>query len=249
MLRNRFLKIVLALLLASCTNPAHAIANGKPVSDEQFASLYGWAVIIVNEYNDGICGGMIIAPRWVVTAAHCTGMQKHVLVGHADRAKAQRVEVVKAVRHPGFDKETLQYDVGLLYLGQALDIEPAIIASRSEARLLLVPGAPAVIAGWGFPASKRPTSRRLVEGWARLEQLRIQGSQYIYDDPSTGPCGYDSGGPMVMHTQNERRLLVGVASATNGNICAQGGGVAVYTNLALIENFIDVTMQQVADEE
>ena len=54
---------------------------------------------------------------------------------------------------------------------------------------------------------------------------------------------------MVMHTQNERRLLVGVASATNGNICAQGGGVAVYTNLALIENFIDVTMQQVADEE
>jgi len=49
---------------------------------------------------------------------------------------------------------------------------------------------------------------------------------------------------MVMHTPDDRRLLVGVASATDGNICAQGGGVAVYTNLALIQNFIDVTMQQ-----
>ena len=137
------------LVVAGPASPVYAIANGEPVSDAQFVAEYGWAVVIVHKISGGICGGALIAPRWVVTAAHCTGKQKYVLAGHAERGKAQRVEIDRAIRHPEFNKDTLQNDVGLLYLSEPLGIEPSIMASDTEALLLLIPGAAATIAGWG----------------------------------------------------------------------------------------------------
>jgi secreted trypsin-like serine protease len=54
---------------------------------------------------------------------------------------------------------------------------------------------------------------------------------------------------MVMQLSEGRRVLVGVASATDGNLCAKGGGVAIYTNLSTVRDFIDTQIQRFTPEQ
>jgi secreted trypsin-like serine protease len=239
---NRFSLICfLSLFIAE---PAVAIVTGSPVSDEQFADDYPWVVAIVTEDGNGICGGVLIAPRLVLTAAHCTGGKKYVLVGNADRTQARKVEIKGNVRHPEFDLTTWQNDLAVLFLTEAVDITLAPLATVAEARVLLQSGSTALITGWGVTSrSKVPAERLLIEQ-TTLGQLGMRGSQYIYKDPQTGPCALDSGGPMLKKIPAGLFVVTGIASATDGNLCSKGGGIAIYTNVSLALDFINVQIER-----
>jgi len=236
--------LVFSLYLFAAWVPAFAIVNGDDVSDDRFATEFPWMVAVVNKNNGGVCGGALIAPRWVLTAAHCTGMNRYVLAGSPERSAARRFEVLKAKRHPDFDKTEFANDIGLLYLDGALETELVSIATADAADQLLKRGMRAHIAGWGKTAAGGRPADRLVVALTFLYSLQREDSRYVYRDPNTGPCGYDSGGPMIINPDAGRAALVGVASGTQGNLCRQGGGTAIYTDVSKMLQFIEDKMGQ-----
>ncbi len=216
---------------------AYAISEGQPVSDEQFASEFPWAVAVINEKGGGVCGGAVIAPRWVITAAHCGGGERYVLVDHASRSLARRVDVKKRIVHPRFDRNAGQFDVALLYLAEEVDMQPVALATPIESRLLLANNAPAIILGWGRTEQSRDPVDRVRVATPVLQAFAHRGSAYMYQG-AAGPCGRDSGSPMLMTTLDGRRVMVGIARAAQG-MCGGGKlGAAMYMDVGAIDDFI-----------
>ncbi|RWS03253.1 cationic trypsin-like isoform X4, partial [Leptotrombidium deliense] len=77
-----------------------------------------WQVVILNRSREPFCGGTLISPQFVVTAAHCVRKRLLVRGGEhdllSDEDSEQEVRVSQAFVHPNYDAETVDNDVAIL---------------------------------------------------------------------------------------------------------------------------------------
>ena len=169
---------------------------------------------------EGICTGTLVTPTTVLTAAHCVadlsaedltlrnGSARAVVVFDGDR-EVERVQIVDSVFHAEWNDSNLQQgvDLGMVYLGQPLSVEPAILDDMApDVRAQSV----GTIVGFGVDENGRAGRKKSTQ-MAVDEYLRQQFLLKSADQAHRSSCNGDSGGPLYFEAWGSR-VLAGVAS-------------------------------------
>ncbi|XP_045422639.1 coagulation factor X-like isoform X1 [Lemur catta] len=220
-----------------------------------------WQALLVNEENEGFCGGTILSEFYVLTAAHCLHQAKRFTVRVGDRntekeeggETAHEVEVV--VKHNKFVRETYDYDIAVLRLKTPIvfrvNVAPACLPEKDWAESTLMTQKTGIVSGFGRTHEKgRPSStlKMLEVPYVDRNSCKLSSSFTItqnmfcagYDAQPEDACQGDSGGPHVTRFK-DTYFVTGIVSWGEG--CARKGKYGVYTKVATFLKWISKSMK------
>ena len=232
----------LALLLSV---PAHAIVGGGA----PLAEGIGRSVVTIVGSRGNFCTGAVIAPKLVLTAAHCVqpGADYKIVEYGADRQPS--LQDVKTVAiHPGFNMQAMlghraTADVALLLLGApargktpsvlGLPNIPIIVGSR-----FTIAGIGVTVRGDGKSGGTIRAAELVATGKPGTLQIRLVDPVGQGTREGLGACTGDSGGPVFEDKQSGPAIVGVVSWSTGPNGSAGCGGMTGVTPLTLYRDWI-----------
>jgi len=206
----------------------------------------------------GSCGGTLIAPSWIISAAHCAraGLTK-VTVGdyniNSDQdnpGKVKTFNVKQWYNHPKYgDPVGNAHDFALVEIDGAVDTNECVGFAKLPTSSL-TPGAKCWITGWGTLQSGGQQPSRLQEAVVTTvsnEECKKAYGNQITDDQLcaqgqsdsgkiTDACQGDSGGPLVCE-EDGTYTIHGATSWGRG--CAQDKYPGVWSRVYEHLDFVD----------
>lgn len=234
--------------------PADAVVGGRTATAADNPSMAGLVRRGQRAVDSLFCGGSVISPTAVVTAAHCTAglraAQIDVVVGgtRLSQPGIQRAQVARIIDHPGYDDVRTVHDVSVLILATPVSV-PAIALAGPEDEALNAPGSVLRLTGWGEQRYNDPESAPDDLKYADIPVVSNRVCERLFDvyDPALQLCGQaprnqpdscqgDSGGPLVGGPPESPRL-VGIVSYS-ADQCGSPGYAGVYVKVTAEREWI-----------
>jgi secreted trypsin-like serine protease len=211
-------------------------------------TAYPFMMQLTDSTGDQFCGGTLVAPKKVVTAAHCVAGESaggvRVVGGrtYLNGTKGTVSRVSKIWVNPDYTDASDGDDVAVLTLTTSMPYKPAKYVSSSQTSLYAA-GTTARVLGWGTTAESGGTSNQLRTATVPIVSdsscKGSYGSDFVqtdmvcagYTSGGVDTCQGDSGGPLLIGG-----VLAGITSWGEG--CAEAGHPGVYTRLATFSKLV-----------
>ncbi|KPP57359.1 urokinase-type plasminogen activator-like [Scleropages formosus] len=220
--------------------------GGEIVHGKKAAKNFLRFMASVQREGKHVCGGFLISPKFVLTAAHCDkGGNMTVVLGTHNLKMERNIQIFRVVRkyrHPKYEDVLSGNDIMLLQLSKPVPLSKTVKKVNIPVKDKAVKADSAcVVAGWGknetrgrkvadllFATVKTIGSKECQRAWdavkVKLPADTICAGGY---ESNKGACQGDSGGPLVCSG-----LAVGIVSFNLLGNCDYPNVPNVYTQIS-----------------